>query len=300
MASITPTPTSIVGNTVTWNLTGVSSTAPVNVYVYYERTPYLIVGDTVHTEFAITHIVGDTVSSNDTINVVDTVSGSFDPNDKAVSPQGWLVPGPSTKLTYTVRFENTGNDTAFNIHIMDTLSDNLDVKSLNIVASSAIMNLAVLQSGAQNIVKFDFPNINLLDSSHHGLCDGMVIFTIDTKPGLAFGTAVDNRAGIYFDFNDVVMTNTVRNIVGIPTSVGTMSNRAPFSIYPNPVNDELTVDVASGYTSLSIADAVGRVVITQKIISGSNKVNVGLLPPGTYLVTLRGEDGIHTQKFQKQ
>lgn len=297
--NIIPTPTSIVGNTITWNFTGVSLMNPVHVTVHYEQTPWNIVGDTVHTNFAITHIAGDTVTSNDSINVVDTVTGSFDPNDKAVSPQGWLVPGPSTKLTYTVRFENTGNDTAFNVHIMDTLSSNLDVKSLNIVASSAIMNLAVLQNGTQNIVKFDFPDINLLDSSHHGLCDGMVIFTINTKPGLAFGTAVDNRAGIYFDFNDVVMTNTVRNVVGIPTGTGTMSNKAPLNVYPNPANDELTVDVAGDYTSLSIADAVGRVVITQKIGAGPNKVKVGALSPGIYLLTLRGEDGVQTQKFQK-
>jgi len=70
------------------------------------------------------------------------------------------------------------------VSVYDTLSDNVDITSLRIVAASAVMNIAILNDGTHNIVKFDFPKINLLDSSYHNQCNGMVIFKINTLNGL--------------------------------------------------------------------------------------------------------------------
>ncbi len=86
--------------------------------------------------------------------------------------------------------------------------------------ASAAMNVAVLKSGTYNVFKFDFPNINLLDSSHHGQCTGCVIFNIKTKPGLATGTAISNHAGIFFDDNPVVLTDTAVNVIGLSPITG--------------------------------------------------------------------------------
>jgi uncharacterized repeat protein (TIGR01451 family) len=298
VSGITPTPTSIVGNKITWDLTGVSLITPAHISVHYEQNPWNIVGDTIHTAFYIAPVAGDTVHGNDSVVVIDTVSGSFDPNEKSVSPSGHIHAG--TKLTYTLQFENTGNDTAFNIHVMDTLSANVDVKSLQVIASSATMNLSVLPYGMQNVVKFDFPNINLLDSSHHGLCDGMVIFSINTKPGLADGTTINNQAGIYFDYNSVVMTNSVTNIIGTPEATTVMSNTSKAEIYPNPVSDELTISTGnSGFSVAEIVNTVGQVLISLPLNAAQTRINVKSLPAGIYLVMLKGKNGVTTQKFEK-
>src|SRR5205814_3315952 len=71
-------------------------------------------------------------------------------------------------LEYTIQFENTGNAPAENIAVLDTLPANLDLKTLDIVASSAAMNLAIIKSGGYNIAKFDFPGIHLRSEERRG------------------------------------------------------------------------------------------------------------------------------------
>ncbi len=226
LGSAYPAPSSVSGNTITWNIGSLSSTGTttptflytVNVPNPYDYLSWLIPGDTIQTKVFIGSLTGDVDTSNNVTIRVDTVKSSYDPNELSVSPQGNVL--PCTPLQYTINFENTGNDTAHNITVLDTLSPNLDPKSLRIVAASSAMNVAILKSGGLNIVKFDFPGINLPDSSHHNQCDGMVVFTIKTRNGLTDGSTIANVAGIYFDDNPVVMTNSVANLAGISPITG--------------------------------------------------------------------------------
>ena len=298
-----PIPTSVSGHTITWTFPALSAIAPQYVFVHGEVPGTLLTpGDTAHSSYYLTPLAGDSDTSNNSVVIVDTVTGSWDPNDKGVSPKGFVAPGAGTKLTYTLRFENTGNDTALNIHIMDTLSNNLDVRSLAVLGSSAAMNLSVQNIGGLNVVKFDFPAINLLDSTHHGQCDGMVTFTIKTKDGLALGTHIDNRAGIYFDYNAVVMTNTVTSIIGTPTGIEEMSNgnAADVTVFPNPASSELTVNINRGaFSKVSIVNSLGQQVFLQDVDNATTKLNIKSLPAGTYYISVRGESGVKTQMFQK-
>ncbi len=154
-----PTPLSVTGNTVVWSLAGVTAANPVLVTAMLDVPgAWNIPGDTVQSSFTLTPTAGDLNPANNNCVRVDTVTGSWDPNAKSVTPQGYILAG--AKLTYTIDFENTGNDTAFNIHVMDTLSDNVDPKSLAVVNASAKMNVSVYNDGGYNIAKFDFPHIS--------------------------------------------------------------------------------------------------------------------------------------------
>jgi uncharacterized repeat protein (TIGR01451 family) len=223
--SATPIPISVAGNEITWNLSDLSSSnaSPQLVHATV-RVPgaWLVAGDTVHTSVIISPTSGDVDTLNNHTIRIDTVKGSWDPNDMDVKPGGNILPG--TNLQYTISFENTGNDTAFNIYIMDTLSDNVDPHSLRIVAATAKMNISKYYDTSihHNIVRFDFPDINLLDSSYHDLCHGFVVFNIKAKNGLADGTAIFNHAGIFFDYNPVVMTDTVENTVRLISGPGSV------------------------------------------------------------------------------
>ena len=53
----------------------------------------------------------------------------------------------------------------------------------------------------------------VLPVNHGGNGMGEVMFDISLKPGLAHGTEVNNRAGIIFDQNDVIMTPTWTNTI---------------------------------------------------------------------------------------
>ena len=214
----TPPPTSITDTTLIWYLPSVSGadSAPVHLYYHLEvpstwHTP----GDTIRTKVTVTPTAGDVDTTSNYVNHLDTAKASFDPNYTVVFPAGYIING--TRLHYNIHFENDGNDTAQNIYVLDTLSDNLNAATLNVDMASAKMNTTYLHSGGHTIVKFEFPNIKLLDSSHHGHCSGDVMYSINALGGLANGTDIYGHAGIYFDDNPVVLTDSAINIILVPS-----------------------------------------------------------------------------------
>ena len=298
-----PTPTTISGNTLTWSFPLVSALSTPYIYVHGEVPgAWLTAGDTVMSHYRVTPVAGDADTTDNDVVIIDTVNSSFDPNFKKVDHSYWIMSGPGSKLIYTVNFENTGNDTAFNIHVMDTLSDYIDARTLELVGSTAPVQLGVQNIGGQNIVKFDFPNINLLDSSHHGQCDGFVMYSVKTVDNPPLGTYIRNRAGIYFDYNAPIVTNTTENRVGLPIFSVNGVNGADdgINLYPNPVENELYVAwEKGGYTSVTITNTVGQEVLRQAVTGNAGKINLNALPKGSYFVTLKGADGMKVKKFVK-
>ncbi len=297
-------PTSVLPNVTTWHFPSLTA-FNVKYFDAWFQKPTAVsgyaYGDTVNSRFDVTPTSGDLNPVNNIVIRVDTVRSGFDPNDISVYPSGNITAG--TELEYTIHFENTGNDTAFNISVFDTLSDNVDFGTLSVVAASHNMNLVRYKSPswpAKNIVKFDFPSINLLDSSHHGLCDGMVVFKVQSKTGLAPGTQIKNRVGIFFDYNPVVMTNTVVNTIPFPGYVTTAANEYGVSVFPNPVNDVLHIKTANtAFNTATITNAVGQLVATAQVDNARAAVNVQSLPAGIYFLYLRGEGGSSVQRFEK-
>ena len=92
------------------------------------------------------------------------IIGSFDPNDKTVSPTGVGVSHfitESTDLEYKIRFQNTGTDTAFLVVLTDSISNFLDIATIIPGASSHSYQYELYGSG---VLKFTFNNIMLPDS----------------------------------------------------------------------------------------------------------------------------------------
>lgn len=179
----------------------------------------------------------DSLPEIDSLNNVDVwnsiITMSYDPNDKLVTPAGvgpqGFIPKEATEMDYTIRFQNTGNDTAFLVVIRDTLDTALDFSTLELVSYSHACQVNVHES---NILSFRFDNILLPDSgTNMAGSQGFVRYRIRQKAGLTQGTEIKNRAGIYFDFNDPVITNTVINTICNPVYQGiSMQMSAPFTV----------------------------------------------------------------------
>ncbi len=139
---------------------------------------------------------------------------AYDPNDKLVSPdregdENYTLFDET--LTYTIRFQNTGNDTAFTVIILDELDDYLDASSLKVIASSHESTLSTELRGS-NKLSFNFENILLPDSTiNFDGSQGYVTYSIKPKEGLAENSIIRNTASIYFDFNPPIVTNTTQN-----------------------------------------------------------------------------------------
>ncbi len=145
----------------------------------------------------------DTLPLNNVDSVKLTVTGAFDPNDKTVLPEG-KIPFFTTELDYLIRFQNTGTDTAFKVVVRDTLPYNLEPLSIKSIVASHPYVLSI----KNNILTFTFDKILLPDSNvNERASHGFIRFKIKPIKDLYYGGSIQNKAAIFFDFNDPIITN---------------------------------------------------------------------------------------------
>jgi uncharacterized repeat protein (TIGR01451 family) len=205
------TPASIVGDTLKWNITTLvpGQSASINVRFIVMSPPAATINDTIRLKATITSAVTDTTPLNNTANLVQRLRGSYDPNDKRENHDGQvLLPAIANGeyLQYTIRFQNTGNDTAFHIVVRDTLDAKLDWNSLVMVGSSHDNQLNINDG---RYCSWVFNDIKLPDSNRNEpMSHGFITYMIKPKATIAVGDILNNTAHIYFDHNMAVITNT--------------------------------------------------------------------------------------------
>ncbi|MBP6697290.1 MAG: T9SS type A sorting domain-containing protein [Flavobacteriales bacterium] len=212
-----PPPDSIVGGTVYWSFDSVGW------YQYWQQEMTIHMpgsvywGDTVTSTLVIWTDDGNgTLSPVDTVLWTEVITCAYDPNDKVVTPEGsgayGAIPFDTEWLTYTIRFQNTGNDTATTVVIEDLLSADLEHGSLQVLGYSHPITGLNISSGG--LASFRFDNIQLPDSNvNEQASHGFVKFRVRVIPGLPHLTGITNNSGIYFDLNPPVITNTVLNTI---------------------------------------------------------------------------------------
>ncbi len=136
---------------------------------------------------------------------------SYDPNDKREFPNREGEDNLTLMdedLEYTIRFQNNGNDTAFQVKIIDPLDPNIDKTSIRIINSSHPVETCIEND---NLI-FLFENINLVDSmTNYDASQGYVSFRCNAKEGRPENTIIHNTADIIFDTNIPIVTNTTIN-----------------------------------------------------------------------------------------
>lgn len=217
--------------------------------------------------------------------------GSYDPNDKQGFPVGYGTAHhikPDTEIEYTIRFQNTGTDTAFHVAIRDTLSPWLDLTSVEVGASSHPYRWSVMGT---NVLTFDFPNILLPDSNvNQAGSQGFIRFRLHPKANTPLETDIFNRAAIYFDFNEPVITNTTQHRIGLNfvsvSSWQPVRTNYEVSIAPHPLQNTswLTVKNApeSGDYRLRVYDTMGKMVIEKQSNQASFELHRHNMTPGLY------------------
>lgn len=232
----------------------------------------------------------------------ERIRASIDPNDKDVWPRGageFDKTLPDSWLEYKIRFMNKGNDTAFNIVVVDTISQHLDLETFEPGLISHSYSIK-MKPAINPIITFTFNNIQLVDSATNTpKSSGFISFKIKPKSDAPLGTEIRNRAAIYFDFNDPVLTNYTLNTLynpalttGIVDSVHivtsskvAMSNPGRFVVFPNPNKGKVTIQTdLAGEKQFVVSDLMGKSLMRKSFEGSTLQLDCSGLPKGTYFI----------------
>lgn len=245
--------------------------------------------------------------SNNEDSLSATYLNSFDPNYK-------MIDGPNVVnynnvdssfiIPYTIHFQNTGNDTAFKIVLVDTLSSFLDLSSLNNFHASHPYEIELVQG---NILVVTFNNILLPDSgTNYAYSEGYFSFEIKPLLPVLNGDVIINHAAIYFDFNEAVVTDPAVIAFTSPAGLESFNHTSgnQLLVVPNPVTKEarLLLKDQQKIETVEIIDLTGRsLIILCSPLENLPTINSNFLPPGIYIAFVRLENGERlASKFIKQ
>lgn len=111
-----------------------------------------------------------------------------------------------------------------------------------------------------------------------------------------------NTCYAFYTYNDYV--SSVSNIVeAIGAGIGNNNFNYGFYIFPNPANDNLTIEIpGNNYLNsfFTISDICGKQLIQMPINKEKTEINVSCLANGIYFIKLESDNGISIRKFIKQ
>lgn len=301
--SASPPPSMVSNDTIYWNLTNVAPFVDVTFNALLQMPGP---GNNITLKAGASSLNGSgIIQLSDSLSRINNVVCAFDPNDKQVVPPGIFAQNytlMTDTLDFLIRFQNTGNDTAFKVVILDTLDSDLNFGSFEIIGNSHSLQTQVSNNGA---VRFEFDNILLPDSNvNEPGSHGYINYRVRAKNGLPNETNVNNTAYIFFDFNPAVVTNTTLNtmVYVLPTGVDEVKNEFSTVLYPNPFNTTATLQFDNPQSmpfSLSIYDIAGRQILPAQHTTGSSlTIDATDLPQGFYFYHLRNRNGMfHSGTF---
>lgn len=300
--TISPTPTSASPGSVQWILPAMSPFAWFNFHVNGNVPPETdLLGTVIDWSASALDDTPEQNTANNSVSVPVTITGSLDPNDKQARTSSGLSSSSyyldeDQFIDYTVRFQNTGTDTAFTVVVRDSLEAGLDPGSLEILGASHPFTPS-FQNGRTLV--FTFGNIQLADSAtNEPASHGAVHYRIKPVTSVMVGETISNTAAIYFDYNPAVITNTSQLLVEMSTMLPEPSVPGRCRVFPNPVVEELRVTVPDDAHRMFSAEVVnidGRVVLQERAFRTNDVLDLRCLMAGPYLLRLTDVHGTTLQ-----
>lgn len=261
--------------------------------------PGVALGQAINTSATINDAVVDIDLTNNESAIDEEVVGSYDPNDKMEAHGGRIKFdefAANDYLYYTIRFQNTGTAPAINVRIEDILDSQLDASSFEMIRASH--NFTVDRVGNQ--VTWRFNNIMLpFEAQNEPASHGYVYFRIKPTPGFAVNDVIPNAAGIYFDFNPVIWTNTFDTEFFMPLSTNQF-DLSSFEMYPNPARQSVTITAPIGGQNLKqlrLIDITGKTLLVNDNVSATSAtLDISRFGTGMYFMEITGDSGAKATK----
>lgn len=287
---------SLSGDSLIWSFSGLSLMQSSNIIISLTAPTSLISGSYVEYVAGVT-ASGTDIMPSDNIKITNhLVSNSFDPNFKTASPTDLATVLSSTNryIDFTIHFQNTGNDLAYEIRILDTIDVNLDISTIEVVSSSHNYRTIFYPN---RVIEFRFTNINLVDSgTNEALSHGHIMYRIQALSSTTITDQIENTAFIYFDLNDPVATNTCYVSLGLGVNAYLNINDG-LKVSPNPFTGSVLVslDERTNTTScILIRNVLGQEVFRKMTenfrLDDDEEINLDFLSKGIYFLEVHIND----------
>ncbi len=263
-----------------------------------------LLGTVMNYTATVTNSASELNTANNTASLDVAITGSYDPNDKQGTTSSGLSPtqyflDQDEWVDYTIRFQNTGTAAAETVTIRDTIDSDLFIPSLEILGASHAFTPSFGFDDPRELV-FTFTNIDLPDSTTDLLgSQGFISFRLKPNDDIIVGDELANMAGIYFDLNPPIITNTVTHVVDFSTGVPDQ-DLSDLMVWPVPANDHLRISSVSSIDVIIIASADGREMMRRNPRATTADLDISALNSGAYLLIAKLHSGgsVH-QRFVK-
>lgn len=194
-------------------------------------------------------------------------------------------------IEYTVNFQNTSDDTVFNVYIESLIDPSLNPESLVAGSSSHDYTISVVD---QRKIKIEFRNIQLMPSDIDELAStGFVKFRISQNKDVELGTEINLFSSIHFDTETPIFTNIVDHLVGEEFIEIILGNENvlldnELVVGPNPAVNSTRVEVPERYKEISyiLYDGNGRIISAANSPSNAFYINRGFMAGGMYILEI--------------
>jgi hypothetical protein len=246
---------------------------------------------------------------NNLVDFYETVYSSYDPNYKEVFPKGTgtigRIPTKTPGFTFVTHFENNGTAHAQKVVVIDTLDQDLDVRTFKFLHASHKVQTEI----RNGVLVFTFDNINLAYTPVGVLntqAQGYVAYTIQPKRPVKEGVKLNTKADIYFDYNPPITTNETINTFGddINTGLPVIDQESDLRLFPNPAQTALNLDIPaafSGLKTIQIFNLTGKVEQVYQVNENQQQLDIRALQSGFYIVKVTdAANRVSVAKFIKQ
>jgi hypothetical protein len=295
MSSATPMPDRVSGDSLFWNFTNLNpfQEVAIDLSLSVGAPPLVNITDTLRFKAFIEPVAQDQQLADNQDSVIRVATGSYDPNDKNENHGGHVTLSEASNgyLSYVIRFQNLGTDTAFSIIVRDTLDEKLDWSSIEMIGASHAYSLQIADG---NKCTWRFDNILLPHSAiNEPASHGFITYRLKTR-NVQVNDVIKNSASIYFDFNLPVKTQT--HETGIQAD--------PIGAPPKPVLSGLLASYCSNQgtvkvklTNLPAAPTTVTVTVNGAALSvlADSTVSISLSTAGTKNMVVTYTNTIGTQ-----
>ncbi len=269
--------------------------------------PSIPIGTLINTEVNVSTTTGlsdfNPLDNTDTLS--QRVASSSDPITKTVTPDSLPISqiAVAHNFEFLISFQNEGDVAVNKIIVLDTISENFDMKTFKMLSSSFEFDVEITILD-KHVIQWTFDDISLPPKieDEEG-SRGFVQYAISSLSGLEVQDKLRNKAEIFFDSNDPITTNTAEVVFYTSTNTTDISLQDKISFYPNPAKNILYVEslnLVSPDTKFQLLDINGKIVKSTYLdLKSGEQQQVELydLESGIYLLKLIVEENTIVKKL---